>query len=119
MEKPEPRGFDGFMSKGNSLRRSSPGKAVIYYLKALDKKPSHPEVNYKVGDCYYRMGKHSKAVSYFDKAISASGFRAAYTRIAQSLAALGNKQKAVKYLEQGLERYPGDALMESMLSQYR
>ena len=42
----EPRGFDGFMSKGNDLRRSSPEKAVTYYLQALDQKPSHPEVNY-------------------------------------------------------------------------
>ena len=107
------------MSKGNDFRRSDPGKAVSYYLKALDQKPSHPEVNYKVGDCYYRMGKHSKAIGYFDKAISASGFRAAYTRIAQSLAATGQKPKAVKYLEEGLQRYPGDALMESMLSQYK
>ena len=107
------------MSKGNDLRKSSPGKALNYYLKALDVKPSHPEVNYKVGDCYYRLGKHSQAISYFDKAISTSGFRAAYTRIAQSYAALGKKQKAVTYLEQGLKRYPGDALMESMLSQYR
>jgi len=115
----EARGFDGFMARGNELRRSNPGKATGWYLKALEKKPGHPEANYKLGDCYYRMGRHANAIKYFDKAIAASGFRAAYTRIAQSYAATGRRQKAVKYLEQGLKRYPGDALMESMLSQYR
>ncbi|MBM4372448.1 MAG: tetratricopeptide repeat protein [Deltaproteobacteria bacterium] len=115
----EPRGFDGLMRRGNELRTADPGGALELFEKALEQKPGHPEVHHKVGDCLYRLGRHRDAVAHFRTAIEASGFRASFTRIAQSLAALGDRAAAVRYLEQGLQQYPGDSLMKSMLDQYR
>lgn len=59
------------IDRGNKWARKGLGalsKANEYYLKANEYNPSCPELNYKIGLCYLRMGNNVKALEFFKAA---------------------------------------------------
>lgn len=113
----EPSGFDGLMKKGDRLRKDGNWyKALEYYRKALELKPTYSEVHYKIGECYRSIGNCAEAVKSFKRAIELSGFKNAYIYIAKCYISMGQKGEARRYLKAGLEKYD-DGIMKMMLQQ--
>ncbi|HEX3007341.1 MAG TPA: tetratricopeptide repeat protein, partial [Bacteroidales bacterium] len=59
------------IDRGNKWARKGTGaldKANEYYLKAHEYNPSCPELNYKIGLCYLRIGDNAKALEFFKAA---------------------------------------------------
>jgi len=110
-------GFDELMGKGDKKRKGGRcPEALGYYLQALRLKPGYSEANYKVADCYRREGDCGRAIEYYKKAVSRSGFRNAYVGLARCYRSLGKTSEARKVLEDGLQRYD-DGMMKMMLQE--
>ncbi len=111
--------YEDLMSAGDFYRKTDLAKALTYYQKALEIRPSSAEAPYKAGDCCYQLAKHQQAVDFFNLAIERGRYRAAYSRAAQAYKKMGDQENAVKILETGLSHYPGDPLMRSLVESYR
>lgn len=59
-----------YITRGNIyFKQEDYLKAIDDYKTALKINPELNELNYNIGRCYYRLGKYSDALLYFDKAI--------------------------------------------------
>ncbi len=113
------RGYDGYMLAGlKAFKAGNYSAALNAYRNALAAKPGNAEVQHKMAECYRKMGNCSQAIKHYETAIAATGFYSSYIGIARCYKSSGNKDKAVNYLRQGLDRYPGNSSIQRLLDQY-
>ena len=85
-------------------------QAIKHFNIALRGDPDLPGVNYILGDIYYRTGNYERAIESFehalriqaDTAVSVSRFKILFN-LADSYAAAGDLEQAIKIMEKALE----------------
>jgi tetratricopeptide (TPR) repeat protein len=82
-------------------------KAASLYRKLLATAPSHPRGNYLYGLFLDGAAKPAESLPYLEKALAAGVNDAAYT-LGLAHLSLGNKAKAIAYLEEYQRRVPGN-----------
>lgn len=93
-------------------------KANSLFLKLLAVVPSDPWANYLYGTFLAGVGKPKEALPHLDKALSLGVSDAAYT-IALTYLALGDKEQALKNLEDYRRRVPADGTVDRLLDAIR
>lgn len=87
----------------------SAAKAVGIFQKILAANPSDPRGNYMFGDFLSSAGKPKEALPYLQKAISLGVPDAAYT-LGMTYVLLGDKENALKNLEEYRRRHPNSGI---------
>ncbi|MDL1959771.1 MAG: YcaO-like family protein [Deltaproteobacteria bacterium] len=82
-------------------------KAIEELESARDSNPELKEIHNLLGYCFYRVGKHVKAIESFEQAISIDpGSAIDYANIASNLRELDMKDAAIRWYEMALELDP-------------
>ncbi len=82
-------------------------KAIEELERARDSNPELKEIHNLLGYCFYRIGKHVKAIDAFEQAISIDpGSAIDYANIASNLQKLNMKDAAIRWYEMALELNP-------------
>lgn len=93
-------------------------KANVIFLKLLAIEPSDPRGNYMYGTFLAGVGKPKQALPYLEKALSVGVVDAAYG-IGMTYLSLGNKEQALKNLEDYKRRQPGDENVDHLIDAIR
>lgn len=93
-------------------------KANSIFLRLLAATPSDPRGNYMYGTFLAGSGKAREALPYLEKALSAGVVDAAYA-IGMTHLTLGDKEQALKSLEDYKRRKPGDGNVDRLIEAVR
>jgi len=106
-------------SMGHNLDIAGAGeKANSIFLRLLAVAPSDPRGNYMYGTFLANVGKPREALPYLERALAASVSDAAYT-IGMTYLSLGDKEQALKNLEDYKRRKPSDGNVEKLIDAIR
>lgn len=86
-------------------------EALILIAKALDLSPDDPAIIDSLGWAHHRLGNHSKAVEYLQKALGLLQDHEIAAHLGEALWALGKHQQAMQVWEQGLQINPESKLI--------
>lgn len=93
-------------------------KASAIFLKLLAIAPADPRGNSMYGIFLASLGKPKEALPYLEKAVSGGVVDAAYT-IGLTYLALGDKEQALKYLEDYKRHKPDDGNVDKVIDAIR
>lgn len=93
-------------------------KANSIFLKLLAAAPSDPRGNYMYGTFLAGVGKPKEALPYLEKALSVGVVDAAYG-IGMTYLSLGDKDRALKNLEDYKRRKPSDGSVDQLIEAIR
>ena len=93
-------------------------KANSIFLRLLAAVPSDPRGNYMYGTFLAGVGKPKEALPYLEKALSVGVVNAAYA-IGITYLTLGEKEQAVKNLEDYKRRKPSDGSVDQLIDAIR
>jgi predicted Zn-dependent protease len=93
-------------------------KANSVFLRLLAAAPSDPRGNYMYGNFLAGVGKPKEALPYLEKALAVGVVEAAYT-IGMAYLTLGNKEQALKNLENYKQRRPSDGNVDKLIDAIR
>jgi tetratricopeptide (TPR) repeat protein len=106
-------------SMGHNLDISgSAQKAHSNFQRLLAASPSDPRGNFMYGNFLAGIGKPNQALPYLEKAIEAGVIDASYA-IGMVYLALGNKEQALKNLENYKQRRPNDGNVDNIIDAIR
>lgn len=90
-----------FGQAGKSFERGEYEKALDSYLKLKQDNPSDPEIDYNLGETYYRLEKYDEAEGAFERALNIPDKK----RRKETLYNLGNAAYRQNKLEEALSYY--------------
>ena len=93
-------------------------KANSIFLRLLTAAPSDPRGNYMYGTFLAGTGKPKEALPFLEKALSVGVVDAAYT-IGMTYLTLGDKEQALKNLEDYKRRKPSDGSIDKLIDAIR
>jgi tetratricopeptide (TPR) repeat protein len=93
-------------------------KADAIFRKLLTASPSDPRGNYRYGAFLAGSGKPKEALPYLKKALAAGVDGAAYS-LGMTYLSLGDKEQALKNLEDYKRRKPGDTSVDTLIDAIR
>jgi tetratricopeptide (TPR) repeat protein len=110
----------GFLNSiGYNLNIAGSGeKTNAIFQKLLSAAPSNPRGNYMYGTFLAGAGKPKEALPYLEKALSVGVADAAYA-IGMTYLTLGDKEKALKHLEDYKRRKPADENIDQLIDSIR
>jgi len=110
--------YDQLMEQAKKYADTNCTKAMEYYAKALEVKPTSVEALTGEGYCHLDAKQFSQAYSKFSTALTVSPrYEPALSGIAEMYQMQGNKDKAVEAWKRYLEAYPGSAKAQKHLDQ--
>ncbi|WOX04895.1 tetratricopeptide repeat protein [Microbulbifer pacificus] len=86
-------------------------EAMVLITKALDLSPDDPAIIDSMGWAQHRLGNHSEAVKYLQRALSLLQDHEIAAHLGEALWALGERQQAMQVWEQGLQLNPESKLI--------
>ncbi|WGL16446.1 tetratricopeptide repeat protein [Microbulbifer bruguierae] len=86
-------------------------EALVLITKALEQSPDDPAIIDSMGWAQHRLGNHSVAVEYLQKAMSMLKDHEIAAHLGEALWALGDRQQAMQVWEQGLQINPESKLI--------
>ncbi|HEY8568052.1 tetratricopeptide repeat protein [Microbulbifer sp.] len=86
-------------------------EAMVLITKALDLKPDDPAIIDSMGWAHHRLGNHSEAVKYLQRALTLLQDHEIAAHLGEALWALGERQQAMQVWEQGLQLNPESKLI--------
>lgn len=110
----------GFLNSiGHNLNiPGSAEKAASIFQRLLTAAPSDPRGNYMYGTFLAGAGKPKEALPYLEKALAVGVAEATYS-LGMTYLALGDKQKALEYLEAYRQRNPTNANVAKLIDGIR
>lgn len=106
-------------SMGHNLDIAGEGdKAKAVFLRLLALQPDDPRANYQYGTFLGGVGQPREALPYLEKALALGVEDAAYG-LGMAYVSLGERELALKHLEDYQRRKPGDASMEPLIEAIR
>jgi tetratricopeptide (TPR) repeat protein len=93
-------------------------KAISIFHRLLTASPSDPRGNYMYGSFLASVGKPKEALPYLSKALAVGVTDAAYA-IGMTYLALGDKEQALKNLEDYKRRKPNDTKVDKLIDAVR
>lgn len=96
----------------------SQSRAILFELLELNK--NNPEVNYHIGVSFDNAGFTLDAIPYYEKAIELGlntiDLERCYLGLGSSYRLIGEYEKAVNILENGVQKYPDNKALQTFLS---
>lgn len=86
-------------------------EALVLITKALELSPDDPAIIDSMGWAQHRLGNHSEAVKYLQKALALLQDHEIAAHLGEALWALGERQQAMQVWEQGLQLNPESKLI--------
>ncbi|MCQ3828267.1 tetratricopeptide repeat protein [Microbulbifer elongatus] len=86
-------------------------EALELITRALEINPDDPAIIDSMGWAHHRLGNHSEAVQYLQKALSLLQDPEIAAHLGEALWAQGDRQQAMQVWEQGLQKHPESKLI--------
>lgn len=95
-------------------------EAQIILRKLAEKYPNNPEVNFYYAGTHDALGMEREAIPYYQKALN-NGIKGelrqqTYFQLGSSYRCIGEYQKAVDILEEGLMNFPDNLALKTLLA---
>ncbi|MCK7598344.1 tetratricopeptide repeat protein [Microbulbifer sp. CAU 1566] len=90
-------------------------EALVLITKALELSPDDPAIIDSMGWAHHRLGNHSLAVEYLQKALGLMPDHEIAAHLGEALWALGERQQAMQVWEQGLQKNPESKLIPAAM----
>ncbi|MDC2864246.1 tetratricopeptide repeat protein [Bacillus sp. BP-3] len=112
--------MENLLKKAIQLRNENKFAQSREILLSLTNFTQNPEILYQCACTHDTMGMETEAVSYYEKAIElgleGESLRGAYIGLGSTYRCIGEYEKAIATLEEGIKLYPDDDAMKVFLS---
>ncbi|WP_020062394.1 tetratricopeptide repeat protein [Bacillus sp. 123MFChir2] len=112
--------MENLLKKAIQLRNENKFAQSREILLSLTNFTQNPEILYQCACTHDAMGMETEAVPYYEKAIElgleGESLRGAYIGLGSTYRCIGEYEKAIATLEEGIKLYPDDDAMKVFLS---
>jgi tetratricopeptide (TPR) repeat protein len=101
---------NAYYNYGNLLSQAGrTDEAIAYYLKALEKNPTHAKAHNNLGLLLSKTGRLNEAIIHYRKSLEAYSNPEAHINLGVLLSQSGKSEEALFHYQKALELYPNNA----------